>query len=201
VRHIVTILFALGATAAFAAFSQAGEAGSRYAGRCDVVFEADSTLDRFRGDVTNLTLKVLCATNDAGKAVLNTRLGFSPYRLSTHNKKRDANMYKMFGADRFTNILVVVTNAPLDTWQMATAAAGANLGIVPMQVTMHGITREVRASMVDPEISEECWEFGLETALSLKEFELKPPTILLGTIVVRDRVKVKAHVKLQKEPP
>jgi hypothetical protein len=110
-------------------------------------------------------------------------------------------MYKMFGADRFTNILVVVTNAPLDARQLATGASSANRGMVPMQVTMHGITREVRASIVDPEISEEGWEFGLETALSLKDFQLEPPTMLLGSIVVRDTVKVKAHVKLQKEPP
>ena len=102
------LLLVLALTAGVTARSNADEGKKKYAGRCDVAFEGDSTLDRFSGNVTNLPLKVLCATNEAGKAILSTRLGISPYQLTTHNKKRDANMYKMFGADHFTNIVVVV---------------------------------------------------------------------------------------------
>jgi hypothetical protein len=197
IRLFLALLF----VAAFAAPAEAAESGSRYVGRCDVVFLGDSTLDSFTGEVTNLPVKVLCSTNDTGKALLNARLGISPYCLSTHNKKRDANMYKMFGADRFTNILVVVTNAALDARQLSLKISRANPGFVPLQVTMHGITRELQATLVDPEIDEEDLEFGLETALSLKDFKLEPPSMLLGAVVVRDTVKLKAHVKLQKEPP
>lgn len=188
-------------TVAWSAFHNAAEAGDKYVGHCDVVFAGDSTLDRFTGDVTNVPLTVVCETNRTGKVVLNTRIEISPLRLTTHNKKRDANMYKMFRPDSFPKIVVAVADAPLDAAQLVATGPGSIPGTLPVQVTICGTTKEIRAATTDPEPLEDGWEFELETDLSLKEFKLEPPSLLLGAISVRDNVKVKAHVKLQKEPP
>lgn len=183
------------------AFHNAATAADRYVGRCDVVFEGDSTLHAFTGDITNMPLTVLCETNDAGDALLSTRLEIGPRQLTTHHAKRDANMYKMFQADRFPKLIAVVTNASLAAAHLSPSSASTNAGTLPVQLTFCGITKEVRALTINPQHLTEGLEFELETEVSLTDFKLKPPSVLLGAISVRDLVKVKAHVKLQKEPP
>jgi hypothetical protein len=176
-------------------------AADSYRGHCDVVFAGDSTLDAFAGDITNVPLTVLCGTNDEGAWLLNTRIEIGARQLTTHNTRRDANMYKMFHSDSFPKLFVVVSNAPLAAARLDPAGDSSAPGMLPVQVTICGITREVRATTCNPESVEEGWGFELDTDLSLKDFKLKPPTLLFGAIAVRDTVKVKAHVKLQKEPP
>jgi hypothetical protein len=176
-------------------------AAAKYVGRCDVVFAGDSTLDKFTGDITNVPLTVLCETNTEGRAVLNTRVEISPLQLVTHNGKRDANMYKMFQPDSFPKLILAVTNAPLEAAHLAPAKPSTAKGVLPVQLTICGIARQIQAVTTDAQLVVEGWEFELDTNISLKDFKLKPPSLLLGAISVRDIVKVKAHVKLQKEPP
>lgn len=188
----------------FAALLRCGpslEAAERYVGHCDVIFEGDSTLHAFTGDIPSVPLAVTCVTNDSGEALLNTRIEIGPRQLTTHHAKRDANMYKMFQPDRFPKLVAVITNAPLAVANLSPSITSTNPGILPLKLTFCGITKEVRATTIHPLRVAEGWEFELETEISLKDFKLKPPSALLGTIAVRDRVKVKAHVKLQKEPP
>ena len=135
------------------------------------------------------------------EALLNARVEIGPRQLTTHHAKRDANMYKMFQSDRFPKLIAVVTNAPLAAANLSPASASTNAGTLPVRLTFCGISKEVQATTANPQLIAEGWEFELETNISLKDFKLKPPSVLLGTISVRDRVKVKAHVKLQKEPP
>jgi hypothetical protein len=195
------IIFALRVGLALTVSRYAAAAADKFVGCCNVVFAGDSTLDRFTGDVTNVPLTVVCETNGAGTTVLNTRIEISPRQLTTHNSKRDANMYQMFRSDRFPQLCVVVTNAPLDAAQLATTGAHSKPGTLPVQVTICGITRECRAVTSDPKPNGDGWEFELETNLSLKAFQLEPPSLLLGAISVRDIVNVKAHVEVQKESP
>ena len=173
-------------------------AAEKYVGHCDVVFEGDSTLHGFMGDITNVPVTVICDTNGSGEALLNTRFEIGPRQLTTHHAKRDANMYKMFQSDRFPKLLVVVSNAPLAAAILSPTSNSTGPGSLPVQLTFCGITKEVRATTIHPLRVTEGFEFELETDISLKDFKLKPPSVLLGTISVRDTVKVKAHVKLQK---
>jgi hypothetical protein len=188
-------------TVALLVFHNEAGAADKYVGRCDVMFEGDSTLHAFTGDITNVPLTVLCETNGSGEALLSTRIEIGPRQLTTHHAKRDANMYKMFQPDRFPKLIAVVTNAPLAAANLSPSSASANAGTLPVLLTFCGITKEVRATTINPQLLAGALEFELETEVSLNDFKLKPPSVLLGTISVRDRVKVKAHVKLQKEPP
>jgi len=181
--------------------SRAAEVTGQYAGRCDIVFDGTSTLDSFSGDITNLCVKVACATNGAGEALLNTRLEIGSRQLITHIAKRDANMYEMFHADEFPKISVMVTNAPLATARIGSASSTGVPGSVPVHVTICGTTREIFATILNQIDLPEEWEFDLDADFSLKAFNLKPPTLLWGAIIVHDAVKVKAHFKLHKNPP
>lgn len=173
-------------------------AADKYVGHCDVVFEADSTLHAFTGHITNITALVLCDTNTAGEAILNTRIEIGPKQLTTHHEKRDANMYKMFRPDRFPKLIVVVTNASLAAARLAPTNAPA-VGVLPIQLTFCGITKAATATTSNPKLSANGWEFDLTTDVSLKAFKLEPSSALFGMISVDDKVVIKAHVKVQKE--
>jgi hypothetical protein len=182
-------------------FGNGARGAAKYIGHCDVVFEADSTLHAFSGDITNIAVLVLCDTNATGEAILNTRLEIGPKQMTTHHAKRDANMYKMFQPDRFPKLIVVVTNAPLATARLTPTTPPGEPGILPVQLTFCGITRQVSARTLNPQAISEGWEFDLQTEVSLKAFKLKPSSALFGMISVDDRVIIKAHVKVQKETP
>jgi YceI-like domain len=194
-------LLALVATALLSACLHSLEGADKYGGHCDVVFDGESTLDTFTGNITNVPLEVICGTNNAGEALLNSHIEIGPRQLTTHNAKRDAKMYQMFKPSQFPKLIVAVSNAPLAAARLAPAGLNSDPGMLPMQVTICGITNNVSAKTFNPVLVAEGWEFDLDADLSLKSFKLKPPTLLLGAISVRDTVKVKAHVKLQKEPP
>lgn len=195
----LTLIATLLMTCCGLAFSPAAAATEHYAGRCDVVFEADSTLHEFTGDITNIAVLVLCHTNAAGEVMLNTRLEISPKQLTTHHAKRDANMYKMFQSDRFPKLFAVVTNAPLTVARLVPSTPPAEAGTLPMQLTFCGITKAVSARTLNPQLISEGWEFDLQTEISLKAFQLKPSSALFGMISVDDKVVIKAHVKVKKE--
>lgn len=182
-------------------FGNGARGAAKYIGHCDVVFEADSTLHAFTGDITNIAVLVLCDTNATGEAILNTRIEIGPKQLTTHHEKRDANMYKMFQSDRFPKLIVVVTNAPLATARLAPTNAPAPVGSLPIQLTFCGITKAATATTSNPKPQTNGWEFDLQTDVSLAAFKLKPSSSLFGMISVDDKVIIKAHVRVQKETP
>ncbi|HTY88913.1 MAG TPA: YceI family protein [Candidatus Acidoferrum sp.] len=191
-------LLALLTAAVLPVFTPAAGAADKYVGRCDVEFAGDSTLDAFAGDITNVPLTVICTSNRADGALLNTRIEIGARQLTTHNTRRDANMYKMFQSDQFPTLFVDVTNASLAAAQLVPGQQ-AEPGTLPLRVTICGVTNEVRAVTLNPQPVTNGWGFELETELSLKDFKLKPPTLLFGAITVHDIVKVKARVRVQKE--
>jgi len=189
---------ALLVTAVSLLFAGSGLAADKYVGTCNVVFEGDSTLHSFTGDITNIAVIVFCETNSAGAAVLNTRLEIAPKQLSTHSAKRDANMYEMFKADKFPKLIAIVTNAPLAAAKLTPTESTGTNGVLPMQLTFCGITKEVSAKILNQKSPADGWEFDLQTDVSLKAFKLEPPSVMFGAISVADKVVIKAHVVLKK---
>jgi len=196
-RYIRTMLVALALTIA----SLAVRAADKYVGHCDVVFEGDSTLHGFTGDITNVAVIVFCETNSAGAALLHTRLEIAPKQLSTHHAKRDKNMYVMFKPDSFPKLIAAVTNAPLVAAKLSPSEPTNVPGSLPMKLTFCGITKDVLARTTNPKPHPDGWEFDLQADISLKAFKLQPPSVLFGAISVDDKVVIKAHVKVQKETP
>jgi len=181
--------------------SPATRATEVYHGRCDVTFTGDSTLHDFVGHITNLPVMVRLETNSANLATLNTRLEIKPQQLSTHHKGRDANMYKMFREESFPVLVVTVTDAPLAEARLTPESREAVPGQLPLQLNFGGVTNTVPALTSHPMPLAEGLEFDLDTAISLKSFWLEIPSAMFGAISVKDTVKIKAHVKVLKEPP
>lgn len=196
-RYIWPLLLAMALTDA----SQGARAADKYVGHCDVVFEGDSTLHGFTGDITNVAVVVFSETNSAGAAMLHSHLEIAPKQLSTHHEKRDANMYKMFQSDRFPKLMAVVTNAPLAAAKLSPSEPANVPGSIAMKLTFCGITKEVVARTTNPKPHPDGWEFDLQADISLKAFKLQPPSVMFGAISVDDKVVIKAHVKVQKETP
>jgi hypothetical protein len=176
-------------------------ADQKYIGRCDIRFDCSSTLHDFSGSISNVSLAVFCRTNAAGEPRLDTCIEIGPRQLTTHNSKRDLNMYKMFQVDRFPKLLVIVTNASLADAKLSPANPPSGPGKIPGRFVFCGVTNEIPSATSRPQLVATGWEFELETIISLKAFNLKPDRALFGAITVGDLVKVKTHVKLQKEPP
>jgi hypothetical protein len=172
-----------------------------YRGRCDVTFSGDSTLHDFVGHITNLPVVVRLETNSANLATVSTRLEIKPRQLSTHHKGRDASMYKMFREDRFPTLAVTVSNASLVEARLTAESRDARPGKLPLQLSFCGVTNSVSAMTSHPVLLAEGWEFDLDTAVSLKSFNLDPPSAMFGAISVKDTVKIKAHIRVLKEPP
>jgi len=194
-QYLQTLLIGFG----LLLLNNTGSGADKYAGHSDVVFEGDSTLHAFTGNITNVAVLVLCDTNASGVAMLNARIEISPKQLTTHHEKRDANMYKMFQPDRFPKLIVVVTNAPLNAAKLSPAETTSGSGVLPVQLTFCGITKPAQAKTANPHSLADGWEFDLATEISLKAFKLEPPSVLFGAISVDDTVKIKAHVKVQRE--
>ncbi len=177
------------------------KAADNYVGVCEVVFECDSTLHAFHGDITNLVVRAVCETNAAGDAVLNAEIEIRPRQLSTHNQKRDEHMYAMFQSDRFPKLFARVTHAPLATARLSPDPTSAKPGTMPLQLTFCGITRAVEARTSHALTCPDGWDFDLTTEVSLKAFQLHPPSGIFGALSVRDSVRIRAHVKVRKESP
>jgi hypothetical protein len=94
---------------------------------------------------------------------------------------------------------VLVTNAPSAARLAPTSPPPP--GELPVQLVFRNITNQVQAHTTNPKAIAGGWEFDLDTVVSLKSFKLDPPSALLGAISVRDGVKIKAHVKVLKDPP
>ncbi len=198
-KPIMKILWPLMLGIALFALPDQTNAAEKYTGTCNIVFEGDSTLHAFTGDITNLAVVVLCDTNSAGVAVLNTRLEIAPKQLTTHHEKRDKNMYVMFQSDKFPKLIAVVTNAPLASAKLTPTGAAGTAGTLPVQLTFCGITKEVSAKTMNQKAHADGWEFDLQADVSLKVFKLEPPSVLFGAISVADKVVVKAHVLVKKD--
>lgn len=190
-----TLLFSI----AYLALLGQANAVEKYVGTCNVVFEGDSTLHAFTGDITNIAVVVFCDTNSAGAAILSTRLEIGPKQLTTHHEKRDKNMYAMFQSDKFPKLLAVVTNAPLTAAKLTPPETAGTNGVLPLQLTFCGITKETSAKTMNQKPHADGWEFDLQTDVSLKAFKLEPPSVLFGAISVADKVVIKAHVKVKKD--
>ncbi len=175
-------------------------AADAYVGRCDIVFEGDSTLHAFKGDITNVAIVVLCETNASGAGFISTRIEINPRQLTTHHAKRDANMYKMFREDTHPLLLAVVTNAPLADARLVPASFPSVPGVMPVQLTLGGVTGVVSATTTNPKERTDGYEFDLQATVSLKAYKLAPPSVLFGVISVADTVKVRAHVVVQRQP-
>ena len=160
-----------------------GLAQARMAGSVSAEFKVKATVDSFTG--TALSEPFTVETDD--KLVTVT---FDIMKMETGKKKRDVEMQHMFHADEFPMITGIASQAAI-----LALDPEAETAELPLDVMMHGITRNVSATVSNFARSEDEVSFDLAFPLILSEFDLKPPSIM-KIIKVADTVEVSAKVIL-----
>lgn len=159
-----------------------------WSGTAEIEFDATSTLHDFTGTAPAEAF-LLEMDWDGSGATLGGTATVAVAKMDTHHAKRDANMRKMFAAERYP----LMTGAlPLTRIDLADAPAS-----LPIQLTIRDRTRAVSASLSNWQSADGRCRFDLAMTLSLREFGLEPP-VLLGFIRVGDAVAVRAHVTLER---
>ena len=187
------LLLLLSATPAFA-----GEVR----GICDVRFQGTSTLHDFPGKGVCSPFNAPMVHDAAGRAILpSVEVEVPVAEMRTENDSRDGKMREMFQADRFPRIHASVRG--VDVVRLREEMGKDPEGKAPLDLLLRirDVERRVRATAGNLKETGERVTFALEFPVSLKEFGLKPPSVL-GIIRVGDKGSVKAtfHLTVSRSP-
>lgn len=164
-----------------------------WTGTSDVKFRGYSTLHNFNGTVNNVPLKVTVADGPNGRVVSATS-NVEVKRMSTDHEKRDYNMWTMFQQAKYRALEVAVNGAE----ERRLHPPGSQPGSMPVMLTIAGTRGTVNAAVTNVKESPTQGSFDLAFPVSLKAFNLAPPSSLGGLVSVKDTVDVTVHVELKK---
>lgn len=167
-----------------------------WTGTSDVKFKGTSTLHDFAGTVPAVPLRVMVREGQAGR-IISASSDVEVARMSTAEKDRDENMWKMFNAAKFRLIKITVPETPEATLRPASGHPGS----MPISLTIAGTTGTVTGNVTNLREAAHSVDFDLGFPVSLKAFNLKPPSTLGGLIKVGDTVTVSVHVSLKRRKP
>lgn len=194
-RFMVAALAVSTATAVWAAPGDApAPAGIR--GDCDVAFLGTSTLHDFSGSVRCQPFAAVLVHDAMGKEVLpSVEVEVPVAGMDTRNKSRDGQMREMFQSDRFPRIHASVRDVNVARLRQEMGKDPDGKAPLDFLLRIRDVERKVRATASRLKESGERVTFALEFPVSLKEFDLKAPTVL-GIIRVGDTVSVKTTFTL-----
>lgn len=167
-----------------------------WSGTSDVKFKATSTLHDFEGTVTAVPLKVT-VKGEKGNRTVSATSDVDVKRMSTDEKDRDENMWKMFNTAAFKFIKITVPETPEATLRPANGKPGT----MPITMTIAGTSGTLAGTVKNLRESPSAVAFDLSFPVSLKDFKLRPPSTLGGLIKVGDTVDVTVHVTLARQKP
>lgn len=174
--------------------AQAAPAGIR--GGCDVAFLITSTLHDVPGSARCLPFTAVLARDASGREVIpSVEVEVPVTGMDTRNRSRDGQMREMFRSERFPRIRAAAHNVDVERIR---AEAGTGRGGDPsidLLLRIRDVERKVRATAGNLKESGERITFDIQFPVSLKEFDLKAPSVL-GIIRVGDKVSVKANFTL-----
>jgi hypothetical protein len=151
-----------------------------------VRFAATSTLHDFGGPLPAQPFLLLVSngTWSASADVLSSQ-------MATENTKRDRNMHQMLGTNDYPRIHGVVAAAPVPI------SAGTNVTLI---LKIRDKSQDLPVRIFNWTESTDEIRFQASWELSLKQYGLKPPSVL-GVIRVGDTIKLEADVTANKPVP
>jgi len=179
----------LGGGMLIAALSVTGgqvEPERRLPAKAVIQFNGTSTLHDFSGRLPAQPF-LLILSNGTWSASADVLAG----QMSTASEGRDGNMHKMLGTNQHPKIQGTVTAAPMP------GQAGTH---VMLRLKIRDQARELPARVSAWTESATEIKFHADWELSLKDYGLKPPSVI-GVIRVGDRVKLQADVTASKSAP
>lgn len=165
-------------------------------GACDVVFQVTSTLHDFPGFARCLPFEAVLAGDTAGDPVIPVvEVEVAVAGMETRNKSRDGQMREMFRSDRFPRIRAAANDVNVERIREETGKGHEGKARLDLSLRIRDVERKVRATASNLKESGDRVTFDIEFPVSLKEFDLKAPSVL-GIIRVGDKVSVKATFTL-----
>ena len=192
---LATLVAAFSSSPAGAASADAA-VPARILGACDVAFLATSTLHDISGSARCLPFEADLVRDAGGHPFLPiVNVEVSVAGMDTRNKSRDRQMREMFQSDRFPRIHAAAHDVDVGRLRAEIGKGRDGKSSIDLLLRIRDVERNVRATASDLKESGERVTFDLEFPVSLKEFDLKAPSIL-GFIRVGDEVSVKATFTL-----
>lgn len=172
-----------------------------FKGSCQIEFSGTTTLHDFSGraDCRPFVLSVTKGgTSEQGVEL--SEISVPVASMNSDNKKRDHKMHTMLEIDQFPHITgqpVELTPEKFDSFLNGSTAEKE-----PFVFTLkiRDIARQQTAQISRLQQDDTQFTFVLEFDLSLKDYQLKPPSIF-GLIRAGDQVHLKVFVHLIKEKP
>ncbi|MBI5906227.1 MAG: YceI family protein [Deltaproteobacteria bacterium] len=165
-------------------------------GNCDVRFLATSTLHDFTGTARSRPFTAPLSMDAAGRrSIPIVEVLFPVSEIRTGNASRDVKMREMFQADRYPVIRAVGRDVDAETFRDRMRKDSGGKTPIEATLVIRDVERKVRAEAGNWREEGDRISFDVEFPLSLKEFGLKPPSVL-GFIRVGDRIVVKGTVAL-----
>jgi hypothetical protein len=194
VLSLATLVAVFSSSSAWAAPAEA-PASATLRGACDVAFLVTSTLHDFPGSARCLPFGAVGTRDAAGNLLIpSVEVEVPVAGMDTRNKSRDGQMREMFLSGRFPRIHAAARDVDVDRLR---AGLGGREGKAPLDLLLRirDVERKVRATASHLKESGERVTFDLEFPVSLREFDLKAPSVL-GIIRVGDKVSVKVTFTL-----
>jgi polyisoprenoid-binding protein YceI len=162
-------------------------------GKCAIDFNGYSTLHDFEGHVRSRPYEVEVTRDADGTERWSAKLSVPAMEMDTQHRRRDKNMRALLRVPDFPLIEGVVHNE-----DPARYRGQPNPPPLPVNLNLVGRKNTLQTTVRNWQENEQRVRFDVEFAVSLKEFGLKPPS-MLGMIRVDDRVDVVCHVLLLKD--
>jgi hypothetical protein len=171
-------------------------ATSGYDGRCDIIFEVQTTTTNFTGTAVCKPFTITAVDDMMNIPVIAVEVA----TMATGNSRRDKAMREMFEHTTFP-LISGHTKIFLPGEHMT---SGGQLIQPPedltFALTIRDITHRITATVTKPQVDASATEATLRFDLSLSSFELNPPSFL-GIIRVNDTVSVKVNMVLDINRP
>ncbi|MHB1013423.1 MAG: YceI family protein [Desulfobacteria bacterium] len=165
-------------------------------GTCDVAFLVTATLHDVPGSARCLPFSAVLARDAAGRQVIPTVEVEVPVAgMDTRNATRDGKMREMFLSERFPRIHAAALDVDVERLRAEIGKGRGGDPSIDLLLRIRDVERKVRATAGNLKESGEQVTFDIEFPVSLKEFDLKAPSVL-GIIRVGDKVSVKTTFAL-----
>jgi len=197
-RTVFLLVVALAVSSAVVSGAAPGDVPvpGKILGACDVVFTGTSTLHDFSGKGVCRPFNATVVRAAAGGKVLPTvEVEVPVAEMKTGNDSRDGKMREMFQADRFPRIRASARDVDVDRLREEMAKDREGKAPLDLLLRIRDVERKVRARAGNLKESGERITFDLEIPVSIKEFDLKAPSVL-GIVRVGDKVSVKTTFTL-----
>jgi hypothetical protein len=170
-------------------------------GNCELRILGTSTLHDFAGTVRCQPFPVSLVGGADGRTVIpGVEIAVLVEEIDTQNKSRDKQMREMFQSGKFPRIHAFLSNLDPDKIRQEMRKDPNGKGKVELTLKIRDIERRIQAAVSNLRETPGRVSFDAEFPLSLKEYNLQPPTVFFGAIRVGDKVTVNAAFRLDAIP-